>query len=114
MLINTKYILGCTLLASLYLTGCVYIEEDEEEGDSYGYAQYVNLVPQSPDIEFVVEDESEATAIMKGIMKKPTIFLHLHMIITLPLTTLYLTQVFRSTTKKLWICFTKQVRMLSI
>ena len=61
MLINTKYILGCTLLASLYLTGCVYIEEDEEEGDSYGYAQYVNLVPQSPDIEFVVEDESEAT-----------------------------------------------------
>ena len=61
MFIVSKRFISFTLITSLYLSGCVYVADDDEEGDSYGYAQYVNLVPQSPDIEFVVEDESEAT-----------------------------------------------------
>lgn len=39
---------------SIFLYGCGI--EDDEEG--YGYYQYVNLVPQSPNIEFVVESSS--------------------------------------------------------
>ena len=46
------------IISALSLTGCVYVEDDED-GDGNGYAQYVNLVPQSPDIEFVVDDDSE-------------------------------------------------------
>ena len=61
MFIVTKRFISFTLITSLYLSGCVYVADDDEEGDSYGYAQYVNLVPQSPEIEFIVEDESEAT-----------------------------------------------------
>ena len=62
MFIVSKRFISFTLITSLYLSGCVYVADDDEEGDSYGYAQYVNLVPQSPEIEFIVEDESEATA----------------------------------------------------
>ena len=61
MFIVSKRFISFTLITSLYLSGCVYVADDDEEGDSYGYAQYVNLVPQSPEIEFIVEDESEAT-----------------------------------------------------
>lgn len=46
------------IIGSIFLTGCEY--EDEEDGEGSGYAQYVNLVPQSPDIEFVIDDDSES------------------------------------------------------
>lgn len=46
------WVLSCLIL----LTAC---EEEEEDGDSYGYYQLVNLVPQSPDIEFLVDESSQ-------------------------------------------------------
>ncbi|MDO6568570.1 DUF4397 domain-containing protein [Alteromonas sp. 1_MG-2023] len=50
--------ISVAIISGLSLTGCIYTGDDDE-GDGNGYAQYVNLVPQSPDIEFVVDDDSE-------------------------------------------------------
>jgi hypothetical protein len=51
-----KYV-QCIAVSALtiFLNGC---ELDDEDEDGDGYYQYVNLVPQSPSIEFVVEDTS--------------------------------------------------------
>ena len=73
------------IISALSLTGCVYVEDDED-GDGNGYAQYVNLVPQSPDIEFVVDDDSEgemsfaeATAYSYVIRKIATLSTTIHL-----------------------------------
>ncbi|WP_216028754.1 DUF4397 domain-containing protein [Alteromonas sp. C1M14] len=50
--------MSLALLSMLCLSGCLYIGDDDSS-DGHGYYQYVNLVPQSPDIEFVVDDESQ-------------------------------------------------------
>lgn len=36
----------------------LFEDDDDSSSSGYGYYQYVNLIPQSPEVEFVVEDES--------------------------------------------------------
>lgn len=59
MFVKNRYLASAALLLTLCLSGCDYIVDGGSSSSGHGYIQYVNLVPQSPDIEFVVDDDSE-------------------------------------------------------
>lgn len=58
-IILKKLFKASSLVCLFILSACEFVgEELQEDGESLGFYQYVNLIPQSPNIEFVVDDES--------------------------------------------------------